>query len=92
MTSAAWAICAAGTADRSLTATGSRPWLQPVDGGSGPVISVNSWGYTGYPGMAGPILWGSSAECLLLYPAADGDLGLAQAPDGDAGVVESGCF
>jgi hypothetical protein len=43
------------------------PWVQPMDAGagSGPIISVNSWGYTNQPGMAGPLLWGSSAECLF---------------------------
>lgn len=33
--------------------------------GSGPVISVNSWGYTSSPGMAGPTLYDSSASCLF---------------------------
>ena len=32
---------------------------------AGPVISVNSWGYRGSPGMAGPKLSGSSASCLF---------------------------
>lgn len=41
------------------------PWLQPVSGGDGPIISVNSWGYTNQPGMAGPRLVGSSASCLF---------------------------
>lgn len=43
------------------------PWVQPMDSstGSGPIISVNSWGYTGSPGMAGPKLAGSSASCLF---------------------------
>ena len=30
------------------------PWVQAMSGGSGPIISVNSWGYTNSPGMAGP--------------------------------------
>jgi hypothetical protein len=34
-------------------------------GGSGPVISVNSWGYTDQPGMAGPKLAGTSAKALF---------------------------
>ncbi len=38
------------------------PWLQPLDAGSGTVISVNSWGYTTRSGMAGPKLHGNSAE------------------------------
>lgn len=43
------------------------PWIQPMDTstGSGPIISVNSWGYIGSPGMAGPKLWRTSAECVL---------------------------
>lgn len=43
------------------------PWMQPLDvgTGSGPVVSVNSWGYTGSPGMAGPKLSGTSASCLF---------------------------
>jgi hypothetical protein len=48
------------------------PWMQPVggtdgdsDGGDGPIISVNSWGYTNQPGMGGPRLAGSSAQCVF---------------------------
>jgi hypothetical protein len=42
------------------------PWIQPLGStGSGPIISVNSWGYTTAPGMAGPILFATSAECLF---------------------------
>ena len=43
------------------------PWIQPMDEatGVGPVISVNSWGYTTSPGMAGPKLSGTSAECVF---------------------------
>ena len=41
------------------------PWIQPMANGSGPIISVNSWGYTTAPGMAGPILSGTSAECVF---------------------------
>jgi hypothetical protein len=44
------------------------PWLQPVASGDGPVMSVNSWGYTTAPGMAGPLLHGTSAS--LLFEAA----------------------
>jgi hypothetical protein len=42
------------------------PWIQPMDAnsGSGPVISVNSWGYTNQPGMAGPLL-DASAKCVF---------------------------
>jgi len=41
------------------------PWVQPLEDGSGPVISVNSWGYTDQPGMAGPKLVGTSAKALF---------------------------
>lgn len=43
------------------------PWVQPMDttSGTGPIISVNSWGYTTGPGMAGPKLFGTSAECVF---------------------------
>jgi hypothetical protein len=43
------------------------PWIQPTDQtttGSGPIISVNSWGYTNQPGMAGPLL-DNSAHCVF---------------------------
>lgn len=42
---------------------GSNAWI----GGSadGKVISVNSWGYTNQPGMAGPKLYGTSASCVF---------------------------
>jgi hypothetical protein len=64
------------------------PWAQPMDesDGNGPVISVNSWGYTNQPGMAGPKLSGSSASCVFgdaiitqfaMVPTADGDEGVA---------------
>jgi hypothetical protein len=41
------------------------PWLQPLDGGNGPIISVNSWGYTTRSGIAGPKLHGTSASTLF---------------------------
>jgi hypothetical protein len=41
------------------------PWLQPAGTGGGPIISVNSWGYSNVPGMAGPKLSGTSASCVL---------------------------
>jgi hypothetical protein len=43
------------------------PWVQPMDTGSGtgPIVSVNSWGYLDRPGMAGPKLSGSSASLLF---------------------------
>lgn len=62
------------------------PWLQPVEDGNGPIISVNSWGYTTSPGMAGPKLVGTSAGCLFTeakginfvsVPTSDGNAGVA---------------
>lgn len=64
------------------------PWVQPMSAGNGPIISVNSWGYTYLPGMAGPILDStmSSAECVFgaakaqafpSTPPADGKAGTA---------------
>ena len=41
------------------------PWVQPMSSGTGPIISVNSWGYTTAPGMAGPRFDISSANCLF---------------------------
>jgi hypothetical protein len=41
------------------------PWVQPMTSGSGPIISVNSWGYTNQPGMAGPKLNGTSDSCVF---------------------------
>ena len=62
------------------------PWIQPMGNGVGPVISVNSWGYTTSPGMAGPKLSDTSAFCVFdaaanttTFPGnpADGDAGYA---------------
>ena len=41
------------------------PWMvHTSDDGRGTLISVNSWGYTGTPGMGGPFLNTGEAECL----------------------------
>ena len=62
------------------------PWIQPMTDGSGPVMSVNSWGYTTSPGMAGPFLHSSSANCL--YVMANGtDFSAIPTTDGDEGVI-----
>ncbi len=55
------------------------PWVQPLDTatGTGPVISVNSWGYTNQPGMAGPKLVGTSAKAL--FDAINGGQGTTEA-------------
>lgn len=64
------------------------PWSQPfnVSTGNGPVISVNSWGYTDQPGMAGPKLSGTSAACVFAHAQSSA---LGTWPDGDAGVKAS---
>jgi len=69
------------------------PWVQ--DGtnswtGSAPanIISVNSWGYTNQPGMAGPKLVENSASCVfekaktewLVDPLLDGEAGVKVDP------------
>lgn len=72
------------------------PWLQPMDTGTGvgTLISVNSWGYTNSPGMAGPMLFNNSASCLFDGAKSENlDLYGSQ-PDGEAGVIvdtSSGC-
>jgi hypothetical protein len=54
--------------------------------GTGPLISVNSWGYTTSPGMAGPKLSGTSAHCV--FDAAARHTGFPANPaDGDAGYA-----
>ncbi|GLP96543.1 trypsin-like serine peptidase [Paraferrimonas sedimenticola] len=62
------------------------PWIQP-NVSALEVMSVNSWGYSdGSPGMAGPKLSGTTAQCLF-------DVAVATATtdtsDGNAGVVVS---
>jgi hypothetical protein len=61
-------------------------WIQPLDtaSGSGPVISVNSWGYTNSPGMAGPKLSGTSASCLF-------DAAQTNTTNTARGLIPSGC-
>ena len=64
------------------------PWIQPMNEatGTGPLMSVNSWGYTTSDGMAGPFLNGTTAECLF-DAAKTGNLGLSGNPDGQQGLV-----
>ena len=64
------------------------PWVQPMNTttGNGPIISVNSWGYTNQSGMAGPKLSGTSAECVFAR-AKSSDFGAFA--DGEAGVKAS---
>lgn len=61
------------------------PWVQPMVSGDGPIISVNSWGYTTAPGMAGPFLHTSSAECLYII-AESTDFSSINTTDGEAGL------
>jgi hypothetical protein len=57
------------------------PWIQPMaEDGSGPIISVNSWGYTNSPGMGAAPLTGS-ASCV--FGAAQG----RPVPTSDRGVA-----
>ena len=55
-----------GSCDLSGGSSGG-PWVQPMNTstGNGPVFSVNSWGYTNQPGMAGPKLSGTTASCVF---------------------------
>lgn len=64
------------------------PWVQPMDEttGTGPIISINSWGYTTSDGMAGPILSGTTAQCLF-DAAKTASLSLAGNADGAQGFV-----
>jgi hypothetical protein len=69
------------------------PWIQPLNQGDGPLISVNSWGYTNQPGMAGPKLSGTSAQCV--FNAATSSTQTAffttTPADGSAGYKLTGC-
>ena len=64
------------------------PWIQPMDEatGTGPLMSVNSWGYTTADGMAGPKLNGTTAECLF-EASKTAPLSLGANPDGQQGLV-----
>ncbi len=63
------------------------PWIQPMSGGQGPIISVNSWGYNGEPGMAGPFLDVTSAACVF-GAAKNTAFGAVPSADGQQGVIE----
>ena len=64
------------------------PWVQPMDSslGTGPIISVNSWGYSNSPGMAGPKLAGTSAACVFTI-AKTLDWSAVSGADGEAGAA-----
>ncbi len=63
------------------------PWVQPMSEGTGdgPIISVNSWGYTTSPGMAGPRFDDTSTSCVFSYAVLEAEPE-SSAP-GTAGVV-----
>jgi hypothetical protein len=65
------------------------PWMQPFTNGNGSLISVNSWGYTNQPGMAGPKLSGTSASCVFGV-AKSTAFGSVSTTDGREGVAFSG--
>ena len=62
------------------------PWIQPMTIGEGPIISVNSWGYGDEPGMAGPFLDITSAECLFADAKGTAFSAVSSA-DGQEGIV-----
>lgn len=45
------------------------PWLQPVNEGNGPIVGVNSYGYSNSPGMGSASLATGSAGCLFTVAA-----------------------
>lgn len=65
------------------------PWMAGLDeGGVGTLISVNSWGFTHKPGMAGPVLRtseGSWAECLYEKARSADD------PGREGGIIVRNC-
>ena len=65
------------------------PWMQPFSGGAGSLISVNSWGYTNQPGMAGPKLSGTSASCVFSL-AKSTTFASVSMTDGEEGAIFSG--
>ena len=64
------------------------PWVQPMSGGNGPIISVNSWGYTNSPGMAGPKFYQTSTYCVF-GAATTTSFASILGGDGNAGVAVS---
>jgi hypothetical protein len=63
------------------------PWSQPfsMTNGDGVIISVNSWGYTNQPGMAGPKLHSTSAACV--FATAKTTSTAPTFTDGNAGAI-----
>lgn len=66
------------------------PWIQSMVNGDGTIISVNSWGYTGSPGMAGPFLDVTSASCLF-DNAKTTAFGVVSRADGYEGIIVDDC-
>lgn len=69
------------------------PWMLPFDSGNGTLVSVNSWGYTNQPGMAGPKLNNGSAQCVFdaARDAARTPFPASPPADGTAGFTPTGC-
>jgi hypothetical protein len=68
------------------------PWQQGNNDGNDPVFSVNSWGYTRSPGMAGPKLHNNSAQALFTF-ALDSTMGypiIGHVVNSLGGLVSSG--
>lgn len=65
------------------------PWVQPLTEGTGPIVSVNSWGYTTQPGMGGPRLSDNTAACRFADAKTE-DLSLAEKADGQQGFIGTG--
>ncbi len=61
------------------------PWQQGSNDGDGPIISVNSWGYTNQSGMGGPVL--NLEACGLFGQAKQAAKSLGSEPDGNAGLI-----
>ena len=67
------------------------PWIQPMTNGAGPIISVNSWGYTGEPGMAGPFLDDATSAACLFDDAKGTAFGDVSSADGQQGIIVVNC-
>lgn len=69
------------------------PWIQDMNltTGDGPIISINSWGYTDRPGMAGPKLSGTTASCLFEEAKVVSFSSVASS-DGNAGIAVNNCI
>jgi hypothetical protein len=62
------------------------PWMQTA--GSGPIMSLNSWGYTTGPGMAGPKFYNNTTSCV--FAKAKSGAFMANPADGTAGYTTNG--